>query len=191
MIKRLILRLRVAALIFRLSGLQRQLEELCAHALNLFLDRWTHIVGLDNGAEIWRLGGLNSKQKYNAFFRLVATPVATPDLIVVPTAKEGPVLAIKPDATGRVAPGTALERLGERGLTRLLVEGGGRLAAALLRAGLVDRLVWIHAPMLIGGDGIPAVAELGLTALPDAPRFEHLATEIVGGDVLSRFRARR
>ena len=41
----------------------------------------------------------------------------------------------------------ALGLLGERGLTRLLVEGGGRLAAALLRAGLVDRLIWLHAPL--------------------------------------------
>jgi len=84
----------------------------------------------------------------------------------------------------------ALGMVGVRGLTRLLVEGGGRLAAALLRAGLIDRLVWINAPMLIGGDGIPAVADLGLAKLANAPRFEHVATEILDGDVLSHFRAR-
>ena len=63
------------------------------------------------------------------------------------------------------------------------------LAASLLRAGLVDRLVWLHAPLLLGGDGIPAVAALGLDRLADAPRFARLTTETVGEDVLSTFRA--
>jgi diaminohydroxyphosphoribosylaminopyrimidine deaminase/5-amino-6-(5-phosphoribosylamino)uracil reductase len=93
------------------------------------------------------------------------------------------------DAAGRLDLSPALGLLGERGVTRLLVEGGGRLAAALLRAGLIDRLVWMGAPVLIGGDGIPAIATLGLDGLADAPRFEHVATEAVGGDVVSHFRA--
>jgi diaminohydroxyphosphoribosylaminopyrimidine deaminase/5-amino-6-(5-phosphoribosylamino)uracil reductase len=101
------------------------------------------------------------------------------------------VLTAETDIAGLIDPASALGLLGERGLTRLLVEGGGRLAAALLRAGLVDRLVWMNAPMLIGADGLPAVADLGLAGLTDEPRFEHVATEILGGDVLSRFRARR
>ena len=101
------------------------------------------------------------------------------------------VEVIVADTSGHIDLGVALGLLGERGLTRLLIEGGGRLAAALLRADLVDRLVWINAPMLIGGDGVPAIAALGIERLSDAPHFEHVATEIVGGDVLSRFRARR
>jgi diaminohydroxyphosphoribosylaminopyrimidine deaminase/5-amino-6-(5-phosphoribosylamino)uracil reductase len=85
----------------------------------------------------------------------------------------------------------ALGLLGKRGLTRLLVEGGGRLAAALLRAQLVDRLVWLHAPVLLGGDGVPAVAALDPTALAEMPRFERVAAEIVGEDGLTVFRSRR
>ena len=57
--------------------------------------------------------------------------------------------------------------LAARGLTRVLVEGGGALAAALLRARLVDRLVWFQAPLLIGGDGLPAVGALGADALAE------------------------
>jgi diaminohydroxyphosphoribosylaminopyrimidine deaminase / 5-amino-6-(5-phosphoribosylamino)uracil reductase len=101
------------------------------------------------------------------------------------------VIPAEPDATGHIDLNTALRLLGGRGLTRLLVEGGGRLAAALLRAGLADRLVWLHAPVLLGGDGIPAVAELGLTALAEAPGFERLSSEIVGEDGITLFRARR
>jgi len=101
------------------------------------------------------------------------------------------VITAEPDQAGRIGPDTALGLLGERGLTRLLVEGGGRLAASLLRAGLVDRLVWLHAPLLLGGDGIPAVADLGLDRLAEAPAFERLTSETVGDDVLTVFRAGR
>jgi diaminohydroxyphosphoribosylaminopyrimidine deaminase / 5-amino-6-(5-phosphoribosylamino)uracil reductase len=95
------------------------------------------------------------------------------------------------DADGGVNLAAALAALGGRGLTRVLVEGGGRLAAALLRARLVDRLAWLHAPLLIGGDGMPAVAALGVTRLADVPAFELVSAEPVGPDILSLFRVRR
>jgi diaminohydroxyphosphoribosylaminopyrimidine deaminase/5-amino-6-(5-phosphoribosylamino)uracil reductase len=72
----------------------------------------------------------------------------------------------------------------------VLVEGGSTLAAVLLRAGLVDRLAWFHAPSLIGGDGIPAVAGFGLAMLEKAPRFERVALEAIGEDVLETLRRR-
>ena len=100
------------------------------------------------------------------------------------------VIAAASDAAGQIDIAAALALLGARGLTRLLVEGGGRLAASLLRAGLVDRLVWLHAPLLLGGDGLPAIAVLGLAALAEAPAFERLETETVGADTLTTFRAR-
>jgi diaminohydroxyphosphoribosylaminopyrimidine deaminase / 5-amino-6-(5-phosphoribosylamino)uracil reductase len=101
------------------------------------------------------------------------------------------VIAAEPDATGTIDLAAALGLLGTRGLTRLLVEGGGRLAAALLRAQLVDRLVWFHAPLLLGGDGIPAVAALDIGGLADMPRFECVSSETVGRDQVTVFRARR
>jgi diaminohydroxyphosphoribosylaminopyrimidine deaminase/5-amino-6-(5-phosphoribosylamino)uracil reductase len=78
----------------------------------------------------------------------------------------------------------ALEALGLRGLTRILVEGGARLASRLLRHDLVDRVAWFHAPMVIGGDGVGAVAALGLDRLAAAPRFMRQAVESVDEDVL-------
>jgi diaminohydroxyphosphoribosylaminopyrimidine deaminase/5-amino-6-(5-phosphoribosylamino)uracil reductase len=100
------------------------------------------------------------------------------------------VIDVDPEPDGTIGLAAALAALGERGITRLLVEGGGRLAAALARAWLVDRLAWVHAPMLIGDDGIPGVAGFGLEVLTDAPRFERLSTETVGDDVLTVFRVR-
>jgi diaminohydroxyphosphoribosylaminopyrimidine deaminase/5-amino-6-(5-phosphoribosylamino)uracil reductase len=100
------------------------------------------------------------------------------------------VIDIDPSPDGNGSLAAALAALGERGITRLLVEGGGHLAAAFARAGLIDRLVWVHAPMLIGGDGIPAIAEVGLEVLSKAPSFARLSTETVGDDVLTVFRVR-
>jgi diaminohydroxyphosphoribosylaminopyrimidine deaminase/5-amino-6-(5-phosphoribosylamino)uracil reductase len=77
----------------------------------------------------------------------------------------------------------ALRRLAREGLTEVLVEGGGGLAAALLRGGLVDELHWFSAPRLIGGDGIPALGALGVRELARAPRLERLRVRRVGDDL--------
>jgi diaminohydroxyphosphoribosylaminopyrimidine deaminase/5-amino-6-(5-phosphoribosylamino)uracil reductase len=68
-------------------------------------------------------------------------------------------------------------------LTEVLVEGGGRLAAALLGEGLVDEVHWFVAPKLLGGDATPALAELGLRALADAPSLENVVVRRRGDDV--------
>ncbi|MXY28071.1 PQQ-binding-like beta-propeller repeat protein [Candidatus Poribacteria bacterium] len=57
---------------------------------------------LEDGGEIWRCGDLNPKASYNYSLRFVATPVATEGLIVVPSAKNGPVVGIDPAAQGDV-----------------------------------------------------------------------------------------
>ncbi len=64
---------------------------------------------LTDGSEIWRVGDLNPKSNYRPDLRFVASPVATPDLIVVPTAKSGAVVGIRPDASGLVTPGSTSE----------------------------------------------------------------------------------
>jgi diaminohydroxyphosphoribosylaminopyrimidine deaminase/5-amino-6-(5-phosphoribosylamino)uracil reductase len=100
------------------------------------------------------------------------------------------LIDVDPDREGQVDLAAALKALGEHGITRLLVEGGAGLVAAFLRARLVDRLVWVHAPLVIGGEGVPAIAGLDLAALADARAFERLSTETIGDDVLTTFRVR-
>jgi len=90
-------------------------------------------------------------------------------------------------AGGRPDLAAALGALGALGLTRVLVEGGGIIGAALLSAGLVDRLYWFRAAMVIGGDGRPVSGPLGLGSLAAAPRFRRLAVETVGDDALETF----
>ena len=57
---------------------------------------------LNDGGEIWRAGGFNPADTYNPAFRFVASPVAVPGLIVAPSAKNGPVLGLKPDGKGNI-----------------------------------------------------------------------------------------
>jgi diaminohydroxyphosphoribosylaminopyrimidine deaminase/5-amino-6-(5-phosphoribosylamino)uracil reductase len=97
------------------------------------------------------------------------------------------LIDVDPDPEGQIDLAAALGAIGARGITRLLVEGGAGLAAALIRASLVDRLAWVHSPLLIGGDGIAAIAALGLPGLGGAPTFERLSTETLGSDMLTIF----
>ncbi|MEO1191671.1 MAG: bifunctional diaminohydroxyphosphoribosylaminopyrimidine deaminase/5-amino-6-(5-phosphoribosylamino)uracil reductase RibD [Pseudomonadota bacterium] len=80
-----------------------------------------------------------------------------------------------------------LQELGRRGLTRVLVEGGGRLAASLLAAQLVDRLVIFSAGLTLGGDGMPGIGGLGLEHLADAPRFQRQSVTPIGPDVMVQY----
>ncbi len=98
------------------------------------------------------------------------------------------VLQVGRDPQGRLDLLAALEALCGLGLTRILVEGGGLLAASLLQAGLVDKLYWFRAPRLIGAEGRPAVGELDLKALAEAPSFALQSSEILGGDLLETYR---
>jgi diaminohydroxyphosphoribosylaminopyrimidine deaminase / 5-amino-6-(5-phosphoribosylamino)uracil reductase len=96
-------------------------------------------------------------------------------------------IEIEPNDDGYLDLGRLLAVLGERGITRVLCEGGSRIAAALLRAGLVDRLVWFRAPRMIGGDGVPAAEAFGVDALAAAPAFRRTAVRPVGDDILETY----
>ncbi|MEX2446387.1 MAG: bifunctional diaminohydroxyphosphoribosylaminopyrimidine deaminase/5-amino-6-(5-phosphoribosylamino)uracil reductase RibD [Dehalococcoidia bacterium] len=82
----------------------------------------------------------------------------------------------------------ALEELAERGVTRLLVEGGYRLATAMLGERLVDRIVWFRAPWLIGEEGLPFAGPLGLETLAQTLRFERIEAVAVGDDLWETYR---
>jgi diaminohydroxyphosphoribosylaminopyrimidine deaminase/5-amino-6-(5-phosphoribosylamino)uracil reductase len=97
------------------------------------------------------------------------------------------ILNVPPEEVGRPDIGRALQLLGARGLTRLLVEGGGRLVASLLAVGVVDRLVWFRAPVIIGGDGIPAAAPFGVDRLAQAPRWRRIGQVELGDDVMETY----
>lgn len=77
----------------------------------------------------------------------------------------------------------ALALLGGSGLTEVLVEGGGQLAAALLREGLVDEVHWFVAPKLLGDDGRPALGALQVGRLADGEQLVDVRVRRLGDDV--------
>lgn len=74
--------------------------------------------------------------------------------------------------------------LAERGLTRVMIEGGGQVAAAFLRAGLIDEIAWFRGPSVIGGDGRASIYPMGLVDLADMPRFQPRESLKFGADTL-------
>jgi diaminohydroxyphosphoribosylaminopyrimidine deaminase/5-amino-6-(5-phosphoribosylamino)uracil reductase len=97
----------------------------------------------------------------------------------------GATLVEVPEAAGHLDLTAALAALAAKGLTRILCEGGSILAAALLRAGLVDDLALFSGAALIGTEGHPALGPLGLNALADAPRPILRETSALGPDLYS------
>ncbi len=105
----------------------------------------------------------------------------------VPKAVARVVLAARPNA--RPAPQTILAALAEAGITRLLIEGGGDIAASFIKAGLVDRIVWFRAPTSIGSEGIAAVAKLGVTVMANAVRWRRIDSRRLGDDLMETYAA--
>tara|TARA_B100001939_G_scaffold347858_1_gene371003 strand:- start:11413 stop:12492 length:1080 start_codon:yes stop_codon:yes gene_type:complete len=81
-----------------------------------------------------------------------------------------------------------MKSLAQRGITRLLTEGGGKLNASLIRSSLLDRLVWFRASSLIGEDGVSAVGLLGLEKLEHMPRFTKIFDGVAGADCWEEYR---
>ena len=97
------------------------------------------------------------------------------------------LIACAEDASGRLYLAEALARLGDAGLTRVLCEGGGGLAASLIRADLVDDLAVFSAGHVFGADGTPGLAAMGVTTI--SPHAWHLVrSHPVGGDLFHLWR---
>lgn len=98
-------------------------------------------------------------------------------------AARGAKLLACPEGEGGLDPAAALALLAAEGITRVLCEGGGQLAASLLRAGLVDRLAVFSAGHVFGADARPGIGPLGRETL-GSPGFRLAGTRPCGADVL-------
>jgi diaminohydroxyphosphoribosylaminopyrimidine deaminase/5-amino-6-(5-phosphoribosylamino)uracil reductase len=86
-------------------------------------------------------------------------------------------------ADGRLDLASVLDLLGKLELVDLLVEGGARLAGALIEAGLVDELTWYVAPIVLGNGGAPAVVGPSPITPEAAPRWIVESITRAGEDV--------
>jgi len=91
-------------------------------------------------------------------------------------------------ADGQLDLSVLMQALGEKGLTSVLCEGGGQLAASLLRAGLVDDVILYTAGLALGADGLAGLGDLALSHLHTAPRFELISARKIGLDIRQDWR---
>ncbi len=82
---------------------------------------------------------------------------------------------------------TVIERVARDAPVTVMLEGGGRLAAAFLRAGLVDEIAWFRAPIVLGDDARSGIGPLAIAALSDAVTFTRTETVPLGADLLERY----
>jgi diaminohydroxyphosphoribosylaminopyrimidine deaminase/5-amino-6-(5-phosphoribosylamino)uracil reductase len=130
--------------------------------------------------------------------RLVHSARETPLWVMTSSLSEAPA-AMKLGAAGaqvmRVATTTApppgldlpavLHALSEKGITRLMVEGGARVASSFAEAGLVDEFWLLRGPEAIGADGVAALDALPLSQLTQSPDFRVRASETLRADTLT------
>jgi diaminohydroxyphosphoribosylaminopyrimidine deaminase / 5-amino-6-(5-phosphoribosylamino)uracil reductase len=88
---------------------------------------------------------------------------------------------------GRLDLADVMRGLATEGITRVIVEGGPRIAAALVSADLVDEAALLRSPQSIGVDGIDALDRLPLTALTQSPRLKSHTSESIGEDIVETY----
>jgi diaminohydroxyphosphoribosylaminopyrimidine deaminase/5-amino-6-(5-phosphoribosylamino)uracil reductase len=96
-------------------------------------------------------------------------------------------LAAVDRAGGRLDLAAAMRLLADRGITRLMVEGGPIVAAAFVAADLVDEAALLRGANAIGPDGIEALDAMPLAALTASPRLRSRGIEAVGDDTIETF----
>jgi len=106
-------------------------------------------------------------------------------LVHEPTATPKPMAGIESMAVPGLDLADLCRVLKGRGISSVLVEAGPRLAAAFLQAGVVDELWWFHAPIIIGADGVAAVASLGVDALSSSLHGDVIHRAASGDDTLT------
>jgi diaminohydroxyphosphoribosylaminopyrimidine deaminase/5-amino-6-(5-phosphoribosylamino)uracil reductase len=130
--------------------------------------------------------------------KLVHSARETPLWVMTSNLSEAPA-AMKLGAAGaqviRVATTTSpppgldllavLHALAERGITRLLVEGGARVASSFVAAGLIDEVWLLRGPDPVGADGVPALDALPLSVLTQSPAFQRRASQTLQKDTLT------
>lgn len=94
-------------------------------------------------------------------------------------------VVVLPQGDGGLSLRNLMHELGCREITSAMIEGGGKLATSALQAGLVDKLILMLAPVLIGGKKAPTLLQGdGVEKLAEAMHIHHLSVERVGQDLV-------
>jgi diaminohydroxyphosphoribosylaminopyrimidine deaminase/5-amino-6-(5-phosphoribosylamino)uracil reductase len=115
---------------------------------------------------------------------LVATTPAAPPGWREELLRQG-VEVLDVGAQPRVDLAALMTCLGNRGVSELLVEGGGRLHGALFDQSLIDRVAAFIAPVLVGGEGsVTPIGGMGIKAMANAWRLDQVSIKRLGVDLL-------
>jgi diaminohydroxyphosphoribosylaminopyrimidine deaminase/5-amino-6-(5-phosphoribosylamino)uracil reductase len=95
------------------------------------------------------------------------------------------VIRIAPTAAPGLDLAAVLHALADKGITRLMVEGGAKVASSFVSADLVDEIWLLRGPEAIGPGGIAALDALPLTSITQSPRFSVRASETLDKDTLT------
>jgi diaminohydroxyphosphoribosylaminopyrimidine deaminase / 5-amino-6-(5-phosphoribosylamino)uracil reductase len=128
--------------------------------------------------------------------RLVHTARETPLWVMASELAEAPaaaklgaagahVFGLAPRDKPGLDPLAVLHMLSDKGITRLMVEGGSRVASSFVAAGLVDEVWLLRGPDAVGAEGIAALDALPLTAITQSPAFRVRASETLDKDALT------
>lgn len=137
---------------------------------------------------------LDSRQRLSRKAKLVQTARTVPTYVITtgpPSAELTDsgvrVLRVKAVGDGRPELEAAIHALRAEGLEQVMVEGGGQVAGGFLRCGLVDRIEWFRAPIVLGAEGRPGVGAMAVSELASAPRFRRTEARPVGADLWERY----
>ena len=92
------------------------------------------------------------------------------------------VRPVEAGADGKLSLVAVMQAIATAGIGSLMIEAGGKLAASLLQAGMVDRILWTCSQHLIGADGIPSISPLATQELPPQASFRVVAEGGFGPD---------
>ncbi len=94
------------------------------------------------------------------------------------------VLHIKKDKSGHINLKELLKRLGKQGITSILIEGGGKVAASALKNKIVDKVVFFYAPKIVGSEGISMVGELGIPNIKKSLEIKNIKTRKIKDELM-------
>lgn len=112
------------------------------------------------------------------------TLAAQPDKLKMLEQAGVKIIAVRTAGNGKVCMEDAMVKIAENGINSAMIEAGSAINTAALRFGLIDRIAWFRAPLIIGKEGLPAFGDIQLETLIDAGKFTIVSCKNIGNDTL-------
>lgn len=98
------------------------------------------------------------------------------------------IMTVPLNNNGQADLSAAMKILAEKGLTRVLVEGGGQVVTSFLKLGLFDRFLWFHSASILGSEAYNAIQGLSINSLNNSIKLDYFDRRILGQDILDIYK---